>query len=321
MAAPPTTTRCRPSRLGGGLLRVAALAAAASGCSSDPPPAGSSSGNAGTPSAAAVAYVAGRPIRSDAFDASLREAAGRAVLEEMVLARLIEERLAERGVSLSPEDLEQERAGLLNALAADPDTAERLIVDLRERRGLGPTRFERLLRRNAGLRKLSAGSVEVTDAAVRRAFERSHGRRYLVRLLTADTPAAAAELRGRVLTGESFAEVAAEASTDASRTRGGLLDPLHPDDPTFPAAIRTAVTAMQPGALSGVVALESGFGYAVLRLEEVLPADGATFEAERATVRGAVRADLERQAMERLARTLRADAEVVVLDAALQAGG
>ncbi len=320
--APPAAIfwRCRLRHLRVALL-VSGLSLAIPGCSSSPGATGSSDETAGSSSSAAVAYVAGRPIRADAFEASLREAAGRTVLEEMVLERLIEERLEQRGVALAPADLEAERAGLLAALAPDPDTAERLIGDLRERRGLGPARFERLLRRNAGLRKLSADGVEVTDAAVRRAFERSHGQRYLVRLLTADTPAAAAELRGRVLAGEPLAEVAAGASTDASRARGGLLDPMHPDDPTFPAAIRTAVTGLQPGGLSDIIALESGFGYAVLRLEEVLPADGAVFEAEEATVRGAVKADLERQAMERLARTLRAEADVVVLDPALQPGG
>ena len=297
---------------------VLALAALISGCAASDPPSPPHAGSTGT--SAAVAYVAGRAVGAEEFSASLREAAGRRVLEEIVLARLIEDRLARRGLTLTPERVEAERTRLLRVLDGDEDVAQRLLADLRERRGLGPRRFDRLLRRNAGLRLLVEDDVQVTDAAVRRAFDRSHGPRLRLRLLTADTPAAAERLRERVLRpGASFAEVAAAESTDASRERGGLLEPVHPDDPTFPAAIRTAAGRLAPGETSPVVALEGGSGYAVVRLEERIPADATTFEAERPALERAVRADLERAAMDRTARALRAEADVVVLDPALAA--
>ena len=312
----PWPTDHSPPRAAAATLALAALLG---GCASTDPSAPSNPTPAG--SSAAVAYVAGRAVGGAEFSASLREAAGRRVLEEIVLVRLIEDRLARRGLVLTPDRVEAERARLLRALDADEDVAQRLLARLRERRGLGPERFDRLLRRNAGLRLLVEGEVEVTEAAVRRAFDRSHGPRMRLRLITADTPAAAEALRGRVLgPGASFAEVAAAASTDASRERGGLLGPVHRDDPTLPAAIRAAAGRLEPGGTSPVVALESGSGYAVVRLEAELPAEDTTLEAERAALERAVRADLERAAMDLAARTLRAEADVVVLDPSLAPG-
>ena len=308
-------------RGGGWVFAAAAACAAAAGSAGCAAVGGDAAGpDAAAASASpAVAYAAGLPIREAELLVSLREASGREVLEELVLGRLIDARLEARGVALAPADLEAERVRLLRALGGDDeDLGQRLLGGLRERRGLGPVRFERLLRRNAGLRRLVEDRVEVSEAAVRRAFDRSHGERFRLRLLTADTPAAADALRARVLAGEAFAAVAAEASTDASRDRGGLLDPVHPDDPTFPAAIRTAAAGLPPGGVSGVIDPGGGSGYAVLRLEEVLPADGAVYEQERADLERAVRADLERLRMDQLARTLRAEADVLVLDPALQ---
>lgn len=286
------------------------------GCTANEPfsPA-SSSAQAGS---SVVAYVGGRAIAQSELESSLLEAQGRSILEELILSALVQQRLDGAGLSLLPAEVSAERARLLEALGNDEDEAERLLTELRERRGLGPQRFDRLLRRNAGLRKLVASSIEIGDAAVRRAFDRSHGRRYRVRLLAADSPERAKALRNRVLAGESFAEVAAEASIDSSRDRGGLLDPVHPADPTFPPAIRAAVEKLAPGELSDVIALQSGFGYAVVQLDSVLPADRVAFQDEESAIRETLRADLERLRMEQLARTLRAQSEVVILDPRLQ---
>ncbi|BAM04251.1 peptidylprolyl isomerase [Phycisphaera mikurensis] len=308
-----TRSRSAPAWIFG----LAAVAAASGGCAREGrPPAAAA---AAVPAAAAVAFVAAEPVTAAELNDRLVEAAGPAVLEEIALGRLIDAQLRSRGEALAAEDLGAERERLLAALSNDPDAAERLLATLRERRGLGPVRFAALLRRNAGLRKLVAGEVVVDDAAVRRAFERSHGRRYRARLLSVATAAEAQTLRERAVAGEPFATLASEHSTDASRAAGGLLPPIHPDDATFPAAVRSAVQSLAPGEVSNPVALGAGFGYALIRLEEVLPADGALFAEEEAAVRGAVRADLERLRMEQAARALRAEAEVVLLDPRLAA--
>ena len=52
---------------------------------------------------------------------------------------------------------------------------------------------------------------------------------------------------------------------------GAILDVQQwglPEEPTFPASIRAAVAAMQPGQVAEPVMLESGF--AILRLERII---------------------------------------------------
>ena len=62
-----------------------------------------------------------------------------------------------------------------------------------------------------------------------------------------------------------FAEVAEQVSVDSSRLRGGLIGSISPADPSYPAALRTALERATLGEPTSVVALEQG--YAILLVE------------------------------------------------------
>ena len=279
-------------------------------------------GPAGKP----LAYVNGEPIRRDAMFRPLMEAAGGQVLAELVLDRLIRDRLAQRGVELTDADIQAERRRVLATLAADEDEAARLLRELRRRRGLGEQRFQALLRRNAGLRRLVARDVQITDQTLRQAYKRRHGERYRVRLIVVPGFDQASRLRRQVMAGEArFGDLAARHSTDASADRGGLLSPISPADPSYPEGIRDALPRLaqratadtQPNApaVSKVIALDGQF--ALVKLEEKIEPESVEFADVEKALADDVRRRLERRRMRQLAQQMLSDANVTVLDPAL----
>ncbi len=262
-----------------------------------------------------IAYVDGQAVTREDLMPTLIEAAGGTALSELALDRLVIEALTERGLALTPELIEQEKAQMLSAMSSDPDEAVRLFNAMRTQRGLGDVRFEAMLRRNAGLRLLVKDEVEVVPALLRQAYEMQHGERYRVRIIVAETLAQASEILELAKAGEPFSDLAAKHSTDASAAQGGLLSPISPIDPTYPAALRQALENMKPTDISELIAVDDRF--IIMRLDEVLPADDVSYEAALPGLVRQVRRELEGQLMQRTARSMLAEARVVVLDPAL----
>lgn len=271
--------------------------------------------------------VNGEAVSWNDLRPSLVEAAGAVALEEAALDIALERALAEQGVRWQDLDLAAERAILVDQLAdAAPtgaaresraDRGERLLIQLRASRGLGPQRFDGYLRRNAALRRLVRADVSLSEPLIRQAYDLRYGPRIPVRIIVTSTIDLATQAVQRLEAGEPFAEVAALLSTDESASRGGLLEPVSPADPTYPKALRDAATELDPGERSGVVALEQGF--AVLQRE---PGD---LRASEPPALADVRPDLEREArlrQERLligekARELLEGSRITIFDAAL----
>lgn len=265
-----------------------------------------------------VAYVNDAPVRASDLQPALYEAAGGQILAEHLLDEQIQRRLELAGRRVTDALIEAERRYLLQGLDADDENqAVRLLRELRKRRGLGEQRFAALLRRNAGLRLLVRDEATVSDFAVRQAYEMQYGKKYQVRLIVVDTAALAADLVRRARAGESFIDLAVAHSTDPSRAQGGLLPRLSPADPTWPSGVRKAVPNLQPGQISDPIALDAGF--AVLKLEQVIPGQAVTLAAVRDALAARVRRSVERVAMQRLARTLLDSLDVLITNRALKA--
>lgn len=288
------------------------------------PPRGDGDPRRDTARSVPLAFINGQRVAwSDLAPATL-EAAGGEALFHLVLDRAIGARLAERGLTLTAQDVAAERAALLRSLDAEnPDQAVRLLRELRVRRGLGPQRFEALLRRNAGLRKLATrgGEPTVSDAELRTAYETAYGAQVQVRLALLDTLAEARRFRAEVAAAprpeSRFIELAVDRSIDPSASRGGLLAPVSVADAAYPPAFRQALASWlneppERGIVSRAVALESGV--AVMQFVRVVPAREVPLASVEAELRKALRRRKVREAMDRLAESLVAESEVVVLD-------
>lgn len=249
----------------------------------------------------------------------LAETAGGAILEEVVLDRLLTQRLAREGGGIDDRAVEQERALLLEVLDADPARAALALEALRTRRSLGDRRFDLLLRRNAMLRALIRDDVEINETMIQSQYAQQFGPKFQVRLITAATMNEAATALNRIRGGEPFTEVAALMSTDlASAERGGLLEPISPYDASWPAALRQVLADLEEGDLSPIIPVETSF--AIVQMVRRIPRQDVPFEMVKEDMRRAARLAQERLLMDNLARQMLAGAEIIVLDPALSDG-
>ncbi|MEX2219932.1 MAG: peptidylprolyl isomerase [Phycisphaerales bacterium] len=282
-----------------------------------------------------AALLDGEPILWDELRPAMAEAAGGLALQEAVLDRMLAAELRWRGLSVAESDIAAERDLLLAAVSrealAAPGEAERLLEQVRRARNLGEERFQRLLRRNAQMRRLVRDSVEVTDEEVRQAFQMAHGPKFRARVIVVPTQRRAAELRDEILgitrgappppppdaatLARRFGDAAAAHSTDASAPRGGMLEAISPADPAYPAAAREALARLAVGELSPIIPAERGF--ALLLLEQAVPADGVEPGSVAGSIRMEVRRRRERIEMDDLARRLLRSANLSVLDRTL----
>ncbi|XAL99532.1 hypothetical protein OT109_18380 [Phycisphaeraceae bacterium D3-23] len=307
------------------LLLPLIFASTGLGCQSDPPidPISTGPGQA-TPAYTQpdrpVAYLDGQPLRQHELFAILAEMDGGLALSEVLLDRRIAQRLGREGLELAVADIDYEKRVVLESLSGDEDEAVRLLRVMRERRGLGERRYAALLRRNAGLRKLVHGDIEVGEPAIRQAYDLAYGPRYTIRLILCDTAQQAQQVRRAALGGASFIDLAVQHSIDPSAAQGGLLSPISPADATYPVALReilpTLSTQDDASRISNVLTL--GQSYAIIRLEEVALARGPAIDTVRDELEQQVRLRLERLRMQQLAQTLIDSADVVVLDPTLK---
>lgn len=247
----------------------------------------------------------------------LNEAAGAAILQEIVLDRMLTMELARAGLPpVTDRDVERERELFYETLSPDPDVAARLARELRIRQGLGRLRMNRLLRRNASLRALVAGDIAISEEAVVRTHQILHGPTRRARLIVVPSLADAQAAINRVRDGEFFGDVAVTMSTDASASRGGLLAPISRADPTYPEVMREALWAIDPGEVSPAILLDQQ--YAVLMLLAEVDGDGIALEEDRVELERQVRLNQERLLMDLKARQLLTEASVTIIDAALK---
>lgn len=277
-------------------------------------PQNATSQNSGGGSVAAL--LGRRSIRWSQLRPLMAEAVGGQVLGEWVLDRRIEAALQREQMKVTAEDRQREKSRLLKQLAEDRDRATRLLRQLRERRGLGDRRFRMLLARNAGLRKLVADEVDVSEAAVERAYEQRYGPKTQVRMILVPTLRQAEKVKRKLKEGASFIDLAVRMSKDESRQRGGLLPPISPADASFPQALRQTASKLEKGQVSQPVALDQSF--AILKCERKIQPKGPPLKKVRGRLRRQMRLRMERAAMMRKARVLIEEADVTVLDAALQ---
>src|SRR5215468_895452 len=98
-------------------------------------------------------------------------------------------------------------------------------------------------------------------------FARPQADHVSFRLITVPTEAKAAELRARILAGESFETVARENSTDPSAPAGGFAGTFAPAD--VRPELRAALSGLPPGQISSVGRIANDF----FLLEAVAPSE------------------------------------------------
>jgi parvulin-like peptidyl-prolyl isomerase len=297
------------------LRLVCLLTLALGACQSNPTASTQPAAGVRQPDLGPVAYVNGQPVTWSQIQTPLIEAGGGQVLVELVMDRSLEQRLAERSLRVSEQDIQAEERLLGETLSRDADQASRLLRELRNRRGLGDWRYAKLLWRNAAMRMLVQPEVVVNDATLQQAYEIRYGARYEARLIVANQAGEANAIVRRARDGAVFSDLAVQHSIDSSKANGGRIDPINPADPSWPEGVRDAIVKLQPGEVSDPILMDNG--YAILRLERKIDAQAVRFDDVRDQLARHARRDVEQGLMQRLARTTVAESNVTVLDPAL----
>ncbi len=268
-----------------------------------------------------IALINARAIDASSIEAPMREIAGDIALREFALDRALRERCAQRGIEIGREQIARERLllGETLGLSDDQTLPVDVLEDLRAQRGLGPVRFNNLLRRNAMLRAL-VGSVEPSEEQIRHARRIAFGEQHRVRLFVSESPQIAGGVREAAMNADPaarpwvFAQRCADSSIHPSADRGGLIERLSPHAPGYPSAMLNALSSTPPGSCSGVLSTEAG--YLVLYLEGTTPARTPSDE-ELDALTQQLRRDLQRQQMQRYAQELLSEQEIIVTDRSL----
>jgi hypothetical protein len=264
-----------------------------------------------------VAIVDGRTVDFAALRPALVEIAGQQALRDAVLDLRLARRLERERITLTPADIDRERALLLETLSPDPSRAVELLGAIRLRQGLGSTRFDALLARNAGLRTLVAPAVRIDETGLANAFDMLHGPKRVARMAVLSSLADADRFAADVAAGGDFVDLAVLRSLDEGAARGGLLAPLARRDPSYPEGLRAAIFATPVGGVSPPILDESRFY--IVTVVEARPADGTSREAAHARCEQMLRLSRERLLMDALARELSSLDGVTVFDRSFDA--
>lgn len=295
--------------------RAALVAIAATsmsvGCASDP---AATTAPAAVPASAPVAVIDGRVLDWRAFGPLVAEASGGPVLEEVVLEWRCETECAKASVVVGAELVLAEERRVLESLDQDPERAMRLLQSLKARQGLGPLRWQALLRRNAMLRALVARDIVLDEAVIEQARDSLVGPRRDARLIVVADLVAAERVRVALRDGASFPELAARESLDASAPRGGLVTGVTRRDAGYPSSFREALFTLAPNAISDPLLVEDRFMIVQMLAESTPPAIEAAELDRRA--RDRARIAQERVAMERLADRLLRTTSLSIFDEA-----
>ena len=92
-----------------------------------------------------------------------------------------------------------------------------------------------------------------------------------------EAEATAAALRTRLMAGEDFAKVAAEASASPSKANGGLIGPINLAEVSV--SVQDLIAKMKPGDIT--TPIRTNRGVQILKLETIKPASIQPFEAVR----------------------------------------
>ena len=272
-----------------------------------------------------IALIDGQAITRDSIWDSLAEPQGRLALENLVLDRELERRAAQREIRITPELIQAQRDALIQAWSQLDDQlpADRILEQIRSNRGLGPSRYQQLLRRNALLEALTtpaSGRWEPSPNQLDNALEQRFGERFKIRLFVSQSPQDAARLRDQILNSDPasrpwvFSDACAARSIHPSRDRGGLISSISPLDLAYPGVISESLTQTGAGECSQVLSTDSG--YVVIYVESIM-SPTVPSEHDREQTREQLARDARRLAMQRLREEILGTSHIAVLDGAL----
>jgi parvulin-like peptidyl-prolyl isomerase len=274
-----------------------------------------------------IAAVNGAPIRRGPLVDLLLAGHGPGMLEQMVVLQGARRLAADRGISVSQQDIDREYDRSIRQLvgsvtgadadALDPQAGRAILDGILLRRNISDREYRLAVERNAYLRKIVTAGLRITSDHLRREYDRVATDRVSIRHIELADPAQVARVRRLIEAGVPFGDLARLYSTNATTGQnGGTLEPFAADDPDVPALLREVAFALKDGETSNAVRIETA--YHIVRRERLLPGRTESFETLRPELEQRLRDRLTAPAMQVLYRELYDGADISIYDPVLR---
>lgn len=235
-----------------------------------------------------IARVGSRQITAEQLQKPLMEAYGLNVLLNLVQLELARDTAQRQGITVSAEDVEQERKQTLSRMFKDspPEDYPALMEQFLQQQRISRPEFEIVIETNAHLRKIAEPKLEgkISEENVKEAFLQTYGETVRVRHIQCANLQEIVEAQRRIAAGEAFDAVAREVSRNAqTKALGGGLPSFSRTTPGLPQAFKDAAFSLQPGQISDPVQAEGA--YHLIKLEERVAPRAVKYEDHKEIVR------------------------------------
>ncbi len=269
-----------------------------------------------------MATVNDEPIYMEDLHEILVTNYGMTMAQQLIANEVVEQEARRLGVTVNDDDIRAEDDYFIQRITGQSDVApshrRELLARMLAQQGMSHADYQRVLRREALLRKIVAPQVQPTDAEVHDEYDRQFGRQVQVRHIQVESLARAEQILEMARDGVDFARLAQQYSLSPSAQQGGLMPPIGLMSKEWPPAIRdVAISLRQVGELSGII--RTGTAFHVLRLERDIPPQDIEFDqVADALLMSLRRRIIDENAKPALLRHLLAQANVVFVDRLLR---
>jgi parvulin-like peptidyl-prolyl isomerase len=280
-----------------------------------------------------VATVAGEPITMNQLMPALIKAHGLTTLLQLVELDLAKQQAAQKHLTVTPADIEHERAVTLSHLFQQTDDkidgeiedaqsahdtkrvkelqdelADQhavLITQFLDNQHIAQSEFDTAMEINAYLRKIAEPTVKaaITDDVLHHAFNQQYGERVRVRYIQLHNMQQVAQVHARLKAGDDFGDIARDMSENVpSRELGGELPPFSEKDTNYPLRFRQAAFALKPGEISDPVEYENALY--LIKMEQRIAPVAVKFDDVKDSLRAMLTENLTQQAIRSLRERL-----------------
>ena len=264
------------------ILSLAMTAVALAGCNPDTPSAiepaavlAAPAVPASMPAAAmsdqaVMATVNGKPILMGALNEILVRDFGWQSAQQLIADELVSQHAAGKNITVNQKDIDAETDAVLKRAMGEmppPDRREATAAQLCQQLRITAQVWNKVMRRQAILRKLAADRVKIAEADLQAEFNDQYGRRVTIRDIQVASQAEAEKIlttlqaASEVDREQKFAEIASRQSGSASARAGGLIEGISASTTEgVSASVRDAALKLdKKGQLSSVILADTQY--------------------------------------------------------------
>ncbi len=269
-----------------------------------------------------MARINGREVYMSELHEILVHAHGLQESRQLIATELVNQTARQRNLTVSEDELAAEHTRTLGEIlpkdVTAPDQRERLLQQLMAKRNYTPQQWKMSMRRNVLLDKILSPSIKISEDELKAEFSDQYGRKVVVRHIEVQSSPAAQGILQSLRNGASFETLARTNSKSPFAKNSGLMPPIGPHVRQLPEALRNAAIAMtKPGEISPPIQIGSGFH--ILKLERIIKAKDANFEAMKESLTASLRRKKLRDLRPRMLAELIRLADIEYVDPILKA--